>query len=170
MNNSYYKYCCTRVCLKSIQPFKINRRGEGLPRVRYQRPCQNSPVRTSHTYPSILSTFQNSLQRSFFGIAISCLVFSCNLILRDLGFGRHTWWSAKNPTQDMKNNLFRFVKMSQTVHKIKQHFTADWVTPQGGVSGHVQYGPLWLVSNLHQSHITGFQDIQNCWILYLARR
>lgn len=159
-----------KVCLKSIQPFKINRGGEGIPRVSYQRPHQNIPVRTSHTYPSILSTFQNSLQKILFRDCHQLPCILINLILRDLAFGRHTWLSAKNVTQDMKNNLFRLVKMSYTVHKIIQrHFTADCVTPQGGVSGHVQYGPLWLVANVHQSHITGFQDIQNCWIHYLAR-
>ena len=52
------------VCPESIQPINIKKKVTDLEQW-YLSPLQSTPLGTTHTYPSILSTFQNNLKSPF---------------------------------------------------------------------------------------------------------
>ena len=52
------------VCLESIQPINIKKKVTDLEQW-HLGPLQSTPLATSHTYPSVSSTFQNNLKSPF---------------------------------------------------------------------------------------------------------
>jgi hypothetical protein len=82
---------------------------------------------------------------------------TCRMAVECAGALMQICWSARSV----------IVNATVTVNKLSQwRLTADWLSQLESEFTDELQGFLWLAAKLHQCHMTGSPDIQNCWILF----